>query len=362
MEIMDYFSTEGINQVRLFGVMQAEGNTQLAGLLTRLSEGAQSQGQSARVDAIKTDMMSTLENKGFRDTLNRQLAQNPGLGDKIISLAQNNPQALQGAWAQIKANPNNAAVVVNGIGARPAVAFAQAAQPAAASPAAASPAAAQPAAAQPAAVTINDILFGPDGQMRPGVEGFMQNVNNNPKLKQAFSELMEGEGADPQKQQEFLTALKAKLDKNPNFFEDINKIIRERPGLVDTFAETFANDPGRAMDMADQFMEMNNTFGQIGTMLERFLGPEAAGQIMDLLGGLMEMLMPLMGSLNGLFGGSEATTVQSSNPANSPATHAQVTVNPGVPLDVLGPDGKKIATVAAPAADQQQQPQVTIAP
>lgn len=109
---------------------------------------------------------------------------------------------------------------------------------------------------------------------------------------------MGGENVDPERSLAIINQLKVRAENDPEFFNKANEFIEERPGMVQIFAETFANDPDKAFAQLDQALALDNAMGGMEKLLSRFLGPELSGQIMGLMDNLMEMFMPIMNTMN----------------------------------------------------------------
>lgn len=192
---------------------------------------------------------------------------------------------------------------------------------------------------------------------QPGGEEFFEKIKENPELSEALNNAMGGENADPERFLAMMNQLKVRAENDPEFFNKANNFIEERPGMVQIFAETFANDPDKAFAQLDQALALDNAMGGVEKLLSRFLGPELSGQIMGFMDNLLEMFMPIMSVMNdfksALSGEGNDITGQSNNGGELARDAAAMAGNDGSNLAMHNENGRPEQTADGQTPDER---------
>lgn len=103
----------------------------------------------------------------------------------------------------------------------------------------------------------------------PGFNEFLAKVDSNPNLQQSFGALT-GKGGDPKDIGKTLDQAEAAAKNDPNFFNNLNKTIDKKPGMVSTIASSMGM---MGVGFYSTFSNSDNPFLQIlGTLMEKIAG------------------------------------------------------------------------------------------
>lgn len=140
-----------------------------------------------------------------------------------------------------------------------------------------------------------------------GFDGFIERVNNNPHLKDAFSQIMASTGDAPGNGEKILKKLENHVQKDPEFFNKINKVIDDHPQTASDFARDVVKNPEGAFANLDQGMAMQDTMDKIGNFFTGSGAGNMLGGIGQHIGGIISALMAVfekfMPQLSNLLGG-----------------------------------------------------------
>ena len=196
-----------------------------------------------------------------------------------------------------------------------------------------------------------------------GFNAFMDKASRNPDFNNAMKTVFSENASDPEKSVEVLEKLKAHIDKNEDFFVDINKAIEKSPQALSTFARDVSKDPDMAFQHMDQQMALMNNPLVSGLMNSEFGSGlmkvfDALKQIFSkLLEKLPGMLNSFGDKLNSWVGGMSGKPVHASTndpQGRTPMRDAAVQAMGGKSQQDIAVSGKDGKPTVQPTATQQQ--------